>query len=948
MRIPIDWLKEYIDIKITPEKLVDKLTMSGTEVEIIKPTIDIDDKIIVGNVLKVTKHQNADRLNVAIVRVGKNKDLRIVCGGTNLEADQKVPVALIGAKIGDFEIKEAEIRGIKSHGMICSESELGISDHNTGEIMVLGSDAKIGVKIKDILGKGEVIIDADITPNRSDLLSVTGIARDLSVSLNTNFKFPEVTFKESKKKTSDFVNVKVEEVELCPRYVARVLKIGKVSESPKWIKERLEASGVRSINAVVDVTNYVMLELGQPLHAFDLDKLAVGSKQLADIVVRKAKEGEKIETLDGVKRKLAKSDLIIADKKGPIAIAGVMGGKSTEVDEKTKTIILESATFDKTTVRKTAQRLALRSESSGRFEKGIPMPLNQIAIDRASELLQKISDAEVFEGRIDVLNKWMWVQHIGLRISRIEKFLGQKISSKEAVDILNKLGFQAEIFDIVEEAKRHLGKPYKWGAKFRKDGAGAFDCGYLVDYIYSLIGQMVGHSAPQIMDYGKEIRLTDLQPGDVLFRDGTWKKVKSHERNGVSHVAMYIGNNQIIHAEDHHRVDNKWEELPKLEQKVRIDPLDLIIKDPQFLGARSLSKNLDDFIAVTVPWWRLDVTIEEDLMEEIARIYGYDKMKQTLPSGELKGLAPNKSLVIPEKAKDILVGLGFSEVYNYSFYSGKEISKSGLSDSEAIKIANPLSSDQEVMRISLIPSLLNNVYKNQNNYDELKIFEIGNTYLKSKDMPREVLHLSGVLQNIYSEGIKYSTGKDFYDAKGVVELLLSKFAIDKSQIEYKKYAKSPMKPERSAEIMIGGKSNGFFGEINDRVRDSFGIKKPLAVFDINLSKLQEIYSEQKSYTSISKYPSIKRDYSFILDDKVTAESVLKLAREIKNDFIKKIDIIDIYKGEKIGNGKKSITIRVELASSERTLKDEEADRSGELIVKRVAEKLGGFLRDEND
>lgn len=804
MRIPLNWLKEYIDIKIAPEKLADKFTMSGTEVEILKSGLDIDDKVVVGEVLEVKKHPNADRLSIAKVRVSNSKQktanskLQIVCGGTNLEVGQKVPVATIGAVIGDFDIKEAELRGAKSHGMICSESELGISDDATGEIMVLGADAKIGAKVKDIIGKGETILEAEITPNRGDCLSMIGIARDLSAVLKTPVKLPKVKFVETKQKASDYVKVEVKNPELCSRYMLRVIKIEKNGQAPKWMKERLESAGMRSLSALVDITNYVMLEYGQPLHAFDYDKIRDSGKT-KKFIVRRGNEGEKLKTLDGIERVLTKNDIVISDSKGPIATP-VMGGENSGSDEKTKIIILESATFDKTSVRKTAQRLALRSESSNRFEKGIPMHLNEIAIDMAAELIQKICGGEILKGRVDIQRKGASDLWVDLRTSRIESFIGEKISMSEATGILKRLGFETS------------------------------------------------------------------------------------------------------------------------------------------------TKN--DTIKVKVPWWRLDVSIEEDLLEEIARIYGYDHIPSTLPGGKLPGTFENEKLKGIEKTRDVLCKLGFSEVYNYSFVSEKDLSNIGIDKKDALRIGNPISNEHEYMRPTLFPSILRNVSKNQNNSEELKIFEAANIYIPNgKNLPTEKIKVAGALYGGEYGGIKYKEGKDFYALKGAIGVLLKgmgayNFKVELKNIEDKKYETGT-----GADISVQGKSVCRFGEITKEVRNYFDIKKRCIVFEIDLDVLLSFADKQTYFVPIPKYPSIKRDLSFVVDKAISVQKLVEIAGLSEAKHMQNIKVSDVYYGKELGENKKSITISLEFLSDERTLEDKEADVESTKIVQKIKQKLKGEIRD---
>ena len=594
MRIPLSWLKEYVDVKVSAKELSDKLTMSGTENEILRAEKGSFEGVIVGEIKEIIKHPNADRLQVTKTSIGK-ETLQIVCGASNIEVGQKVPIALVGTQIGEFEVKEVEIRGVKSHGMLSSEAELGISDEHTG-IMILDPRVKTGEDLASALNIGDTTLEAEITPNRGDCLSMIGIAREVAVVTGQKVRFPEVKITEVKEKTSDVVSVDIKDKELCRRYVARVIKDIKIDPSPKWMQDRLAASGVRPINNIVDVTNYVMLEMGQPLHAFDADKVSSGK-----VIVRKAKKNEKIKTLDGVERKLDMNDLVISDNEKAIALAGVMGGANSEVTEDTKTVILESANFHPVSVRKTALRLALRSESSSRFEKGLPLTLAEEAADRAAFLLAEIAGGKVLAGKVDAGEKKDRQRKVSLRFGEFESFLGKDISMGRAISILESLGFE---------------------------------------------------------------------------------------------------------------VINKNKERVEL----------------------------------IVPDWRIDVSIEEDLLEEVARIYGYDKVPSTSPEGALPRYERNKNVEISKEIRDIMTALGFLEVYSYSFTS-KEKANMYRKSNDLVKIINPLSETQEYMRADLLGSMLDVVVKNKNNINNLKIYEIASIYQKkgqgSKEEPKINILITG-------------------------------------------------------------------------------------------------------------------------------------------------------------------------------------------------------------
>ncbi|MCL5093724.1 MAG: phenylalanine--tRNA ligase subunit beta [Patescibacteria group bacterium] len=943
MRIPINWLKEYVDFKLTTGELSDKLTMSGTENEILSEATAIDPNVIVAEILEIKPHPNADKLRVVRVRISDKEEKEIVCGAANIEAGQKVPLALPGAKFGEFEIEETEIRGVKSPGMLCSEKELGISDHAEG-IMILEPDSPVGESLANILRGGKNVLEAEITPNRGDCLSIIGVAREVAAVTGKRIKDLEFRIKESKERAEDFLNIKVEEKELCPRYVARVVKIKNNGKSPKWMQERLIESGIRPISMVVDVTNYVMLEMGQPLHAFDFDKLTVNSKQKTEIIVRRAKDNEIIKTLDGIERKLTKDDLVIADLKQAIAVAGVMGGANTEVDENTKMVILESAAFDKVSVRKTAQKLNLRSEASNRFEKGIPISLNEMAIDRAAWLLAEIAGGEVMSGRLDVLSKWIWVQHIGFRISNFEKFLGERVEEKRIVEILKSLGFEAEKFDIKKEAKKHLGKPYIYGASFRTHGTNAFDCSYFTDYIYSLIGLNIGHTALDQFENGKEVKEKDLKPGDLLFYIGHNPRKSKKYPKGVGHVGLYIGGGEIVDSVKFEYDEKTKTYKEKGHQAVHEQPVEIFMENPEFLGARRYYDDLDDFIAVAVPWWRLDVTLEEDLYEEVTRIYGYNKVKSTLPIGELPKPKDLEKLSLVKKIREVLKGIGFAETYNYSFIGEDSFKALDLDLKDAVKIQNPIAKDLEYMRTLLLPSLLLDIQKNQGNFEAIKIFEIAQIYLskgKIDSLPEEIPHLAGAILGGESPGINYKEGKEFYQIKGAIQNI-AKEILDK--IDFVPGTNKNLHPFRSADLLIKGKKIGFIGEVKPDILRKFDIKKRTAIFEIDLSTILEIVGKEKRFVPFSRYPSISRDLAFVIGKNVQVKDILSVV-DPKSDLVQNISIKDIYFGKEMGENKKSVLINIIYQGKDRTLEEKEIENIEKKVIENVSQKLQGTLRD---
>lgn len=956
MKIPVNWLSEYVDLTGIPdERVSNALTMSGTENEIVKESSNFA-SVVVGEIKEIVAHPNADKLQVTKTDAGDKNGgiLQIVCGAPNIEVGQKVPVALPGAVFGDFEIKETEIRGEKSSGMLCSESELGISDDHSG-IMILDARAKVGDNLSSALNIGGTVLEAEITPNRGDCLSIIGVAREAAAVLGrkvkrTNFKVAEI-----KSKTK--VQVEVKEKELCPRYIAKVVEGVKIGPSPKWMQDRLSAAGVRPINNVVDVTNYVMLEWGQPMHAFDAEKIQ------GKIIVRKAKTGEKHTTLDGTERELKTTDLVIADTQKAIALAGVMGGLNSEVTEKTTKVVLEAAVFNPVSTRKTAQRLALRSEASNRFEKGIPLTLPEIAIERAAGLLTEIPGG--LKGQMpvvkpkagdatDVLSKWNWVQHVGLRLSYLNRLMGLSISEEKTIDILTGLGFEAEKFDFKAEARKHVGKPYVLGASFKTHGDMAFDCSYLTDYIYSRIGKFIGYTSLAQYELGTPVKNSELAPGDILFVNGVMdKSVTDHYfiPNGkdgyekktvkpmkVGHNAIYIGDGRIIHAR-HFEYDTKnkgWKKAKKAE--VVEESVETFTKNPEYLGARRYVQNPDDFLAIAVPWWRLDVSIEEDIVEEIGRMYGYDKLPSVLPGGQLPVFEENQGLKAVDRIKDVLLGAGFSEVYNYSFVSEEQIRETGGEPKKALKIANPINPEQEYMRLSLIPSLLADTLVNQGNFESFKIFETASIYIPGKgELPEERPVLSMLVRTAKKEN-----GRAYFELKGAVELLAKKLGVE--ELEFLADEVPYLVRGQSATIYIAGKKAGVAGIVSDKIRHEMGIKSPVAVLEIDLASINENLKETNKYQTISRYPSSVRDINMLFSADTLAKEIRDCLEKLAIPELSSANIIDIFEGESLPAGKKSVTIRLTFVSYNKTLKDTEVSKYVSEIITALAKRLGAKER----
>ncbi len=802
MFLSLNWLKDFVNIpkSLNPQELGRLLTMHTVEIDGIEKQADKFKNIVVGKILEIKKHPNADRLQIAIVDIGKAK-LHIVCGAPNINKGQLVPVAKVGAVLPNgLEIKEAEIRGEKSFGMLCAEDELGLGDDHSG-IMILNDKAQIGQNLADYLNLNDVIFEVDnksIT-HRPDLWSHYGMAREISAFLDVDFKEiknKEVITEEEKIK----ITVRVDDFSVCPRYMGLAIGNIKIGPSPQWIQTRLIASGIRPINNVVDLTNYIMLELGQPLHAFDLKRIREDNK--VEIFVRKAKE-EEIETLDGEERKLDNDILVIANKSNPIAIAGIMGGANSEINDNTTEILLEAANFNFITIRKASKKLGLRTESSMRFEKSLDPNLVESAVKRFVELLKEICpEAKVISKLIDEKKFTLKQGPIDLDLGWLENYIGEKINTKDVKKILEKLGFK-----ILE---------------------------------------------------------------------------------------------------------------------------------------------LENQLKVTVPSWRAtkDISSKEDLAEEVVRIYGYNNIKPIAPKAEMIVPDIDKTRYLERKIKDILSGIGLTEVYNHSFVGEDHLKKIGIDYSSHIRLLNPISSHQTMLRQRLIPNLINNIRINQARYETIELFEIGSIYLsvsgeinknnKTKEkLPFQERHLGIIVS---------SKGDVFRRAKGIVEYLLAKLNLEvsfiKTEVDYIWANKNIV-----ADVKINNVDIGVVGKINNRVKNNFNLKREVAAIEINLRSLLNIIDSrpEKKYKEYEKYPPVIRDLAFVVDKNILY-SDLKKAIINFSDIIKKVELFDVYEGERIGENKRSLAFHI-IYQADRTLQSSEIDELQKGLVKELESKFEARLRD---
>jgi phenylalanyl-tRNA synthetase beta subunit len=921
MKTSTSWIKKSLRRTMSDRQIADALELAGIEVEQLISSTPIDPLIVVGLVKKCIQHPNADRLKIVQVELAR-KTLTIVCGAPNVRVGLKVAVAQVGATLpsGDI-ITRAKLRGEISEGMLCSGRELALSDDHKG-LIELDSELKSGTKLADLY-PADGQLDIKTAANRPDLQSIVGLAREVAALSKNELVMAQLTPR-SPSKSGPVVKVDVTP-DVTARFVLAELKLkepnhGVVAERAAWLR----TSGMRAVSPLVDITNYVMLEQGQPLHAYDADKVK------GALTVRHAKTNEKLVTLDGVVRRLTHEDLIIADDSGPIGLAGVMGGAATEVDAKTKRIYLEAATFRGATIRKMAKRHGLRSEASARFERGLPVQLAPLALTQAIELVERELGAKLV-GLIDELRVWPWVQRIGLRKSRLERLLGIKLTANEVVVALARLGIEAKAFNMADESKLHLGKPYIWGASYKTDGVSGFDCSYLVDYTYSLIGLAVGHTAEQQFESGIEVKLADLQPGDTLFRDGAWDRLKREDRGGVSHVAIYIGHGKIIHAESHEYVDGEWRELPKAKQKVMIDPLEAVTEAPGYLGARRYAEELDDFISVPeVPWWRPDLKLPEDLVEEVVRVIGYDRIPSTLPAWQPRELTFDRQRSWRRRLREILFGSGLFEVMTYSFVSKAQLLELGSEPKHYLKLANPLSSEQAYLRRSPLPNLLSTLARNAKYGSEVGLYEVTAVFepqAKGK-LPKEPERLAVI----------YRTKEGSYaQVKGILDRLSAALGLGLT-IEPSKDTRFAY--GRSGVVRLAGKEIGWIGQLTPALAKRHKLSGEVAYLELGLEVLLAA-AQPVVYRPVSRFPLARRDLAVVVAESITWQ---QLHDEAIHTDLAQVSFLSDYHGDDLPAGHKSVALRLEMSSSDHTLTEAEVEDRLRVIQGRLKKRLGAVPR----
>ncbi|HDC4166619.1 TPA: phenylalanine--tRNA ligase subunit beta [Staphylococcus aureus] len=783
MLISNEWLKEYVTIDDSVSNLAERITRTGIEVDdLIDYTKDIKN-LVVGFVKSKEKHPDADKLNVCQVDIGEDEPVQIVCGAPNVDAGQYVIVAKVGGRLpGGIKIKRAKLRGERSEGMICSLQEIGISSNYIPKsfesgIFVFSESQVPGTDALQALYLDDQVMEFDLTPNRADALSMIGTAYEVAALYNTKMTKPETTSNELELSANDELTVTIENEDKVPYYSARVVHDVTIEPSPIWMQVRLIKAGIRPINNVVDISNYVLLEYGQPLHMFDQD--AIGSQQ---IVVRQANEGEKMTTLDDTERELLTSDIVITNGQTPIALAGVMGGDFSEVKEHTSNIVIEGAIFDPVSIRHTSRRLNLRSESSSRFEKGIATEFVDEAVDRACYLLQTYANGKVLKDRVSSGELGAFITPIDITADKINRTIGFDLSQNDIVTIFNQLGFDTEIND--------------------------------------------------------------------------------------------------------------------------------------------------DVITVQVPSRRKNITIKEDLIEEVARIYGYDDIPSTLPvfekvtSGQLTDRQYKTRMV-----KEVLEGAGLDQAITYSLVSKEDATAFAMQQRQTIDLLMPMSEAHASLRQSLLPHLIEAAsYNVARKNKDVKLFEIGNVFFANGEgeLPDQVEYLSGILTGDYVvnqwQGKKETV--DFYLAKGVVDRVSEKLNLEFS---YRRADIDGLHPGRTAEILLENKVIGFIGELHPTLAADNDLKRTY-VFELNFDALMAVSVGYINYQPIPRFPGMSRDIALEVDQNIPAADLLSTIHAHGGNILKDTLVFDVYQGEHLEKGKKSIAIRLNYLDTEETLTDERVSK----------------------
>ena len=813
MKVTLNWLKQYVDFNWSPEESTERLTMLGLEVEGVQKISGAFDGIVVAQVITRDKHPNADKLSLCRVNDGTG-ERQIVCGAQNFKAGDKVPLILPGASLpmkpGDkdpFTIKVGKIRGVESHGMLCSHEELGIEPESIGlkkedGLLILPADATVGKPFGEFLGRSssDVVYDLEVTPNRPDLNSVIGIAREIAAVTGNALKIPEIKLTASGGKVVDLVAVKIEDAEICPRYTARVIKGVKIGPSPDWLKSILEKVGVRSISNVVDVTNYVMLESGQPLHAFDYHLIAKSADGKPTIVVRRTTAGEKFKTLDNQERTLTNEMLLIADESKGIALAGVMGGANTEIHNDTKDVLIESAYFAPVNIRRTSKLLGLRSESSYRFERGADVGICDWASQRAAQLILETAGGQLAEGVADVYPQPAKTKTLTLHFAKSKDLLGIGISHAEQIGFLTRLGL-----DIARQ-----------------------------------------------------------EPGECTFN---------------------------------------------------------------------------------IPSWRVDLKREVDLIEEVGRLYGIEKIPATPPRGALGANAFDSVYDQIGEVRRILTGLGLNEAQGQTLISKEECR---MQNAELVALANPLSSDMDVLRPSLLPGLIHSLRHNvsRKNYD-VALFEIGRVFTNVNGQTKEnrsvAIAITGQRALPFWGGEERDAKSDAYDLKGVAEEFLEQFGL--RGIVFGRRTDSTALFLESAAVTLGGKLPlGELGQLLPTLAKKYDLRDAVFLAEFNLDLLLSKRNPAKSFKALPQFPSSRRDVAMLVPEATTHEAVLQTVKQAKAANLESVDLFDVFRGKGVPDGQKSLAYAFTYRAADKTLTDADVNSAHEKVLETLKTQLKVELR----
>ncbi|MDT8859449.1 phenylalanine--tRNA ligase subunit beta [Alkalihalobacillus sp. MEB130] len=807
MLVSYKWLQDYIDVKdLSARDIAEKMTRGGIEIDFVHELNKGIKGVVVGFVKECEQHPNADKLNVCQVDIGEEELVQIVCGAPNVAAGQHVAVAKVGAVLpGNFKIKKAKLRGEVSQGMICSLQELGIDSKLVQKefsegIYVFRDEVEVGSDALAALNLDDEVLELDLTPNRSDCLNMLGVAYEIGALYEREVTLPTIDVVTNEEEASDYIAVTVEAEEDNPYYGAIVIKDVKVGTSPLWLQNRLMAAGIRPISNVVDVTNYVLLEYGQPLHAFDYDRF--GSKE---VVVRRAHEGETIVTLDDQERTLSNDHLVITNGKEPVAVAGVMGGATSEVHEGTTTVLLEAAYFKGATIRKASRDLGLRSDASTRYEKGVDQDRVLAAGRRAAALIAELTGGTIVSGVVekDLLSYEMAT--VRLDLERVNNRLGMNVTLEEAASFMSRLGFT-----------------------FEQDG-------------------------------------------------------------------------QVLH--------------------------------------------------VTIPSRRADIQIEEDLMEEVARLYGYDHIPTTLPVGATTQGALTDYQKKRRHVRRVLERSGLSQVITYSLTSPEKAKGFAFETNQTspVRLAMPMSEDRSTMRTSLIPHLFDVLsYNNNRKNPNVHVFEIGSIFLTDEEtltkQPTEREMVAGALTGLWHEHSWQGEKKavDFFVVKGILEELFSELGVE-GQVVFEQATLPDLHPGRTALVKLDGKEIGFVGQVHPVVQKEVGIKETY-VYELELSSLLTHDTTSVVYQSLPRYPAMVRDIALVVDTHRSAGEVEAVIRWAGGELLKHVRVFDLYEGEHMEEGKKSLAFSLTYLDPERTLTDEEVTEAHNEVLKMLEEHVGATLR----